>query len=105
MPWISDLPGLNAIRVGDLYLKPQSVEDMIARSCRALFLEAETPDLPLGRRGTVTLLRLGDRRYAVATRHQLCISSDADPQRSIVDTVRIASTRTIDGRIVSREVV
>jgi len=71
--FIRDYPGINAVKVGRLFLKPGDVYETITQSCRMVFHEASDRSLPLGRAGSATLVRHASVSYVVTTRHQLDI--------------------------------
>ena len=88
---ISDLPRLDAVKVGSLYLKPKDVQETITRCCRMVLLEADDPTLPIGRTGSAMLIRFRNSNYIVTTRHELSIQRSEMPSKEILDTIRISS--------------
>lgn len=89
--FIRDYPGINAIKVGRLFLKPGDVYETITQSCRMVFHEARDRSLPLGRAGSATLVRHASVNYIITTRHQLDIPCGASVPMDILDTIRIGS--------------
>ena len=88
---LSELPHLNAIKVGNFFLKSSDVYDTVTRCCRSVFHEAEDRELPLGLAGTSTLISYREQKYIITTRHQLGVDSGEFVQKELLDTVRIAS--------------
>lgn len=88
---IRDLPGINAVKVGWIYLKPCDVYDTITHCCRMVLHEADDRTLPLWRAGSATLVRYAGASYVIATRHQLRIQRANEPPMEILDTIRISS--------------
>ncbi len=88
---ISELPSTNAVKFGNLYYKPKDFNKTISKTCRMVLLEADNPELPLGRSGSSTLIRYCGKRYVVLTRHQLNIQGGEIPDTQLLDTIRIVS--------------
>lgn len=91
MMLITEYPGANAIKFGQLYLKPSSLEETITHCCRMVLHEDDDRTLPLGRAGSATLVRYAGINYVIATRHEFSIAPGASPSRKILETIRIAS--------------
>ena len=89
--FIRGYPGINAVKVGRLFLKPGDVYETITQSCRMVFHEASDRSLPLGRAGSATLVRYAGVNYVITTRHQLDIPRGASVPIDILDTIRIGS--------------
>jgi hypothetical protein len=88
---IRDLPSLNSLKVGRIFLKSSAVEDYITRCSRMVLRESQDRSLPMWRCGSATLLRFNDADYVVMTRHQLNIGRGETPDKEALETVRIAA--------------
>jgi hypothetical protein len=88
---IADLPSVNSIKVGSLFLKPSAIEDYITRCSRMVLRESQDTSLPMWRCGSATLLRFAGINYVVMTRHQLEIRRGETPDKEALETVRIAA--------------
>ncbi|PDS34412.1 hypothetical protein CO665_30730 [Rhizobium anhuiense] len=88
---ITDLPKINSLKVGRLYLKSAAVEDYITRCCRMVLRESQDRTLPMWRCGSATLVRFANANYVVMTRHQLGVRAGETPDKETLETVRIAT--------------
>lgn len=88
---IADLPTLNSIKVGRLYLKSASIENHITRCCRMVLRESQNRALPMWRCGSATLLSFNGKKFVVMTRHQLEMKPGETPDKEVLETVRIAA--------------
>lgn len=91
MMLISDYPYYNTVKVGSLYLKPESVNETITHCCRMVLRESGDLTLPLWRSGSATLVRYAGINYVIMTRHQLLIQKGMEPPEDIVTTIRVSS--------------
>ncbi len=89
--FLTQLPAANAIKIGSLYFKSHDLEAHIARSVRLVILEDQTTPTYLGRSGSSTLVRFGDRLFVITTRHELGLSGGSNFDARALDAVRIAS--------------
>lgn len=89
---IRELPAASAIKFGNLYHKANTIEQVVSRSCRMVLLEAENPEVPLGRTGSSTLAKFNDCRFVILTRHELGIRAGEVPCTKILDSIRIATS-------------
>jgi hypothetical protein len=89
--YVVDLPRLNSVKIGSLYLKPSVAEDWMTRSCRMVLGECADRSLPLFRRGSSTLVKFRSKDYVVFTRHQLDIPRGKAPDDDVLNTVRVSS--------------
>lgn len=88
---VTDLPSLNSIKVGNLFLKPSAIEDYLSRCSRMVLRESQDRNLPMWRCGSATLLRFAGINYVVMTRHQLGVPRGETPDKTALETVRIAA--------------
>jgi hypothetical protein len=96
---LNDLPGINSIKFGNLWLKPASIMSQLASSVRLVILESEEHPNYLGRRGTATLLRSNSKPLIACTRHQLDIEKSYSPTLDKLDPIRFSTTK--DGQNLS----
>jgi hypothetical protein len=95
--YLTELPSLNAIKIGNLFFKPRNgIEELIAKAVRLVTLEAQGMPEYLGKSGSCTLICKGERSYVVCTRHQLGIKSGSIPDRSILETTRFVGFQNSD---------
>lgn len=88
---IRDLPAMNAIKVGQLFLKPREIEALVAKSCRMLLFESDDKSLPLGCGGSTTLIRYKGEKLVAATRHQVHIVAGRSLPAGSLDAMRVVS--------------
>ena len=88
---IVDLPALNGIRLGNLFIKPHDAEKITSRMVRPLASEYVEGEPILGLIGSSTLLRAKDQLFAACTRHQLQLQTTAKFDESHVAHIRVTS--------------
>ena len=91
---LSELPALNAVKLGNLYFKPREIEAVTSRMVRPLASEYVGDEPIVGIIGSSTLLRNSKGLFAACTRHQLALNSIRPFSEEHVAHVRVTSHAT-----------
>lgn len=88
---LSDLPALNAIRLGNLFYKPKEIERITGKMVRPIASEYVSDEPTLGLTGTGTLLQTRTKQFVACTRHQLQLPKDNRFDETYLSHVRVTS--------------
>jgi hypothetical protein len=89
--FISDLPALNAIKLGKFFYKPREIERITSRMVRPIANEYVADEPTLGLIGTGTLLQTTKMQFVACTRHQLGLPNGGSFKEAHLAHVRVTS--------------
>lgn len=87
---VRDLPAFNAVKAGRFFVKASGIDDVLSESVRMVSFEFEGI---LGRSGSCTLFRVGNRDFVATTRHELLIGRGRAPTDKELESVRFVTTQ------------
>lgn len=87
--YLSELTLKGSVKIGELCYPPKNIEGIASRSVRLLTFELGEY---VGFSGSCTLVKIGGKKYAITTRHQLSIPSGGKVGEYELNSVRISAT-------------
>jgi hypothetical protein len=68
---ISDLSSKSAVKIGNTFFPPNTVENILKLTCKQVMVHTNNPDFPYQLLGSMTCIKINGRYFGICTGHQI----------------------------------